>query len=199
MIPAWLARLGLGAGASYLKRRLKGKGKEAAGEIRKKMLAKIAKERDKYMPEHLKEKAKKIEFYHPVKNAKEAQKFIKDVLGDKKGTGVMPKTQKAAESLSKETARLKENLRKFRVKIKKGKIKRKSNEPDTSTSSKRKAVIGGLKNVLKGAEKHHDKIVPPIALATGGTLKYIKESKRKKSKSKRNRPDLYPPPKKKKK
>ena len=150
MIPAWLSRLGLGAGAAYLKRRLKGEGKEAAGEIRKKMLAKIAKERDKYMPEHLKEKAKKIEFYHPVKNAKEAQKFIKDVLGDKKGTGVMPKTQKAAESLSKETARLKENLRKFRVKIKKGKIKRKSNEPDTSTSSKRKAVIGGLKNVLKG-------------------------------------------------
>ena len=117
MIPAWLSRLGLGAGAAYLKRRLKGEGKEAAGEIRKKMLAKIAKERDKYMPEHLKEKAKKIEFYHPVKNAKEAQKFIKDVLGDK-GAG-MPKTQKAAESLSKETARLKENLIKFRAKIKK--------------------------------------------------------------------------------
>ena len=158
MIPAWLARLGLGAGAAYLKRRLKGEGKEVAGDIRKKMLAKIAKERDKYMPEHLKEKAKKIEFYHPVRNAKDAKKFIKDVLGDKGA---------------------------------------KKPKPDASTSSKRKAVIGGLKNVLKGAEKHHDKIVPPIALATGGTLKYIKESKRKKSKSKRNRPDLYPPPKKK--
>ena len=141
MIPAWLARLGLGAGAASLKRRLKGEGKEEAGEIRKKMLAKIAKERDKYMPEHLKEKAKKIEFYHPVRNAKDAKKFIKDVLGDKgakkpkpdastsskrkavigglKNVLGMPKTQKAAESLSKETARLKENLIKFRAKIKK--------------------------------------------------------------------------------
>ena len=32
MIPAWLSRLGLGAGAAYLKRRLKGEGKEAAAE-----------------------------------------------------------------------------------------------------------------------------------------------------------------------
>ena len=155
MIPAWLARLGLGAGAASLKRRLKGEGKEEAGEIRKKMLAKIAKERDKYMPEHLKEKAKKVEFYYPVKNAKEAQKFIKDVLKEK------PK-------------------------------------PDASTYLKRKAVIGGLKNVLKGAKDKSDIIGPIAALGAGGTLKYIKESKRKKSKSKRNRPDLYPPPKKKK-
>jgi hypothetical protein len=117
MIPAWVTRLGLGAGASYLKRRLKGEGKEAAGEIRKKILAKIAKERDKYMPKHLKEKAKKIEFYHPVRNAKDAKEFIKDVLGDKKGAGVMPKTRKAAEDLNKETARLKVNLKKFREKI----------------------------------------------------------------------------------
>ena len=159
MIPAWLARLGLGAGASYLKRRLKGEGKEVAGEIRKKMLAKIAKERDKYMPEHLKEKAKKIEFYHPVKNAKDAKKFIKDVLGDKGA---------------------------------------KKPKPDASTSSKRKAVIGGLKNVLKGAKDKSDIIGPIAALGAGGTLQYIKESKKKKSKSKRNRPDLYPPPKKKK-
>ena len=158
MIPAWLSRLGLGAGAAYLKRRLKGEGKEAAGEIRKKMLAKIAKERDKYMPEHLKEKAKKIEFYHPVRNAKDAKKFIKDVLGDKGA---------------------------------------KKPKPDASTYLKRKAVIGGLKNVLKGAKDKSDIIGPITALGAGGTLKYIKESKRKKSKSKRNRPDLYPPPKKK--
>jgi len=110
MIPAWLSRLGLGAGASYLKKRLTGEGKEVAGDIRKKMLAKIAKERDKYMPEHLKEEAKKIEFYHPVKNAKDAKKFIKDVLGDKGA---------------------------------------KKPKPDASTSSKRKAVIGGLKDILR--------------------------------------------------
>jgi len=83
MIPAWVTRLGLGAGAAYLKRRLKGEGKEVAGDIRKKILAKLAKERDKYMPEHLKEKAKKIEFYQPVRNAKDAKEFIKDILGDK--------------------------------------------------------------------------------------------------------------------
>ena len=124
MIPAWLSRLGLGAGAAYLKRSLTGEGKEVAGEIRKKMLAKIAKERDKYMPEHLKEKAKKIEFYHPVKNAKEAQKFIKDVLGDKGAK--KPK------------------------KVFRGPIHgREPHLPDTSTSSKRKAVIGGLKDILR--------------------------------------------------
>ena len=177
MIPAWLARLGLGAGAAYLKRRLKGEGKEVAGDIRKKMLAKIAKERDKYMPEHLKEKAKKIEFYHPVKNAKEAQKFIKDVLGDK---GAKKPKPDASTYLKRRDV-----------------IGGKKPKPDASTSSKRKAVIGGLKNVLKGAKDKSDIIGPIAALGAGGTLKYIKESKKKKSKSKRNRPDLYPPPKKK--
>ena len=101
MIPAWLSRLGLGAGAAYLKRRLKGEGKEAAGEIRKKMLAKIAKERDKHMPEHLKEKAKKIEFYYPVKNAKDAKKFAKDVLGDKGAKKTKPSKKKTKDKEKK--------------------------------------------------------------------------------------------------
>lgn len=124
MIPTWLTRLGLGAGASYLKKHLKGEGKEAAGKIRKKILAKLAKERDKHMPKHLKEKAKKIEFYYPVKNAKDAKKFAKDVLGDKGAK--KPK------------------------KVFRGPIHgREPHLPDTSTSSKRKAVIGGLKDILR--------------------------------------------------
>jgi len=53
-------------------------------------------------------------------------------------------------------------------------------------------------DIMDKIKKHHDIIVPISALGTGGTLKYIKESKKKKSKSKRDRPDLYPPPKKKK-
>jgi hypothetical protein len=101
MTPPWLARVGLGVGAALLKKRLKGKGKEAAGEIRKKMLAKLAKERDKYMPEHLKEKAKKIEFYHPVRNAKDAKKFIKDVLGDKGAKKPKPSKKKTKDKEKK--------------------------------------------------------------------------------------------------
>ena len=44
MIPAWLSRLGLGAGTTYLKRRLKGEGKELVGKERKKVLAKLSKQ-----------------------------------------------------------------------------------------------------------------------------------------------------------
>jgi len=101
MTPPWLARVGLGVGAALLKKRLKGKGKEAAGEIRKKILAKLAKERDKHMPKHLKEKAKKIEFYHPVRNAKDAKKFAKDVLGDKGAKKPKPSKKKTKDKEKK--------------------------------------------------------------------------------------------------
>jgi hypothetical protein len=42
-MPAWLARVSLGAGAALLKKHLKEKGKELVGEARKKAIAKLAK------------------------------------------------------------------------------------------------------------------------------------------------------------
>ena len=42
-MPAWLARVGLGAGATLLKKHLKEKGKELVGEARKKAITKLAK------------------------------------------------------------------------------------------------------------------------------------------------------------
>ena len=46
-MPAWLARAGLGAGATLLKKHLKEKGKELVGEARKKAIAKLAKRKRK--------------------------------------------------------------------------------------------------------------------------------------------------------
>jgi uncharacterized membrane protein len=46
-MPAWLARVGLGAGATLLKKHLKEKGKELVGKERKKAIAKYAKRKRK--------------------------------------------------------------------------------------------------------------------------------------------------------
>ena len=43
-MPPWLARAGLGAGATLLKKHLKEKGKELVGKERKKVLAKLSKQ-----------------------------------------------------------------------------------------------------------------------------------------------------------
>ena len=58
-MPAWLARAGVGAGASLLKKHLKEKGKELVGEARKKAIAKLAKKTKTKKKEKKKEKKDK--------------------------------------------------------------------------------------------------------------------------------------------
>ena len=58
-MPAWLARAGVGAGASLLKKHLKEKGKELVGKARKKAIAKLAKKTKTKKKEKKKEKKKR--------------------------------------------------------------------------------------------------------------------------------------------